>query len=201
MLSNYPEEEIWKPVEGYETYYVSNLGKVKTPRGKLLKEHLNYKGYPMMTLSKNNKRKMISLHRLVAKAFIPNPNQLPCINHIDENKTNNCVNNLEWCNYAYNKRYSSAIKVVQYDIYGGYIKTWDAVADIEQNLNIPTTNISKCCKGIIKTINGFIFLYKEDPIELRLQELYNRKHISKTEQKIEKLCKKVDGTQQVQNLT
>ena len=181
MSSNYPDKEIWKPVEGYENYYVSNFGKVKTPRGKLLKEHLNYKGYVKVSLSKHNKCKSIALHRIVAKAFIPNPGQLPCINHIDEDKTNNCISNLEWCNNAYNKRYSSAIKVIQYDIHGNYIKTWNAIADIERDLNIPTTNISKCCKGQIKSINGFIFLYKNTPIEGRLQELNSRKHKSKAE--------------------
>lgn len=183
MSSNYPEEEIWRSIEGFENYYVSNFGKVKTPRGKLLKEHFNYKGYVMVSLSKHNKCKLLSLHRIVAKAFIPNPNQLPCINHIDEDKTNNCINNLEWCDNAYNKRYSSAIKVMQYDIHGNYIKTWGAVADIEHDLNIPTTNISKCCRGQIKSINGFIFLYENTHIEERLQELNNRKHKSKTELK------------------
>lgn len=184
MSGYYPAEEVWKPIEGYESYSVSNYGKVKAPRGAILKEHPNHRGYIMVHLCKHNQGRLIALHRIVAKAFIPNPNNLPCINHKDEDKTNNHADNLEWCNNTYNQRYSHAIKVCQYDIYGNHIKTWDALSDIRTELGFATTNISKCCKGQIKSSNGYIFLYEGDSIDRRLIEIANRKHKGKTENKL-----------------
>ena len=92
-------EEIWKTIDGYENYQVSNMGKVKNIiTGKVLKQHNNGNGYLHVCLyNKEHKGKTIMVHRLVAKVFIPNPNNLPQINHIDECKENNCVSNLEWC--------------------------------------------------------------------------------------------------------
>jgi hypothetical protein len=79
------------------------------------------------------------------------------------------------------------LKVIQYDINGILLKTWDALSDIERELGISTTNISKCCKGHIKTLNGFIFLYKDGIISDRLNHLKNRRHKSKTEKKYERI--------------
>lgn len=119
--------ELWKPISGYEGYYeVSNFGKVKslsrvvkavshnkiitrkTPE-KCLKPILTGKdnAYLTVTLCKEGKCKPILLHRLVAEAFLPNPDNLPCVNHKDENPKNNCVDNLEWCTYAYNNSYGT----------------------------------------------------------------------------------------------
>jgi hypothetical protein len=119
--------EIWKIIEGYDhPYEISNLGRVKFPEIKT--SHLNQwgkecvrvypekiseykkgnaKGYIRITLRKNNKNVYASLHRLVAEAFIPNPNNLPQVNHKDEDKTNNCVDNLEWCTTSYNINYGT----------------------------------------------------------------------------------------------
>jgi hypothetical protein len=114
-------DEIWKPIPGYEGYYeVSNTGKVRSltrtvimkdgkPRpikGRELKPKIN-NGYPTVNLSKNGTVKTIRIHRLVALTFIPNPDNLPIINHKDENKQNNNVNNLEWCTYEYNNNYGN----------------------------------------------------------------------------------------------
>lgn len=111
--------EIWKDIPGFEgLYQVSNLGRVKSlPRGKqwpYRRTHNNIRkprvknGYYQVNLSKENKVKWISVHRLVALAFIPNPDNLPCINHRDENRLNNSIENLEWCSYAYNANYGTA---------------------------------------------------------------------------------------------
>lgn len=91
--------EVWKNIEGYENYIVSNMGKVKNIiTGKVLKQHNSGNGYLHVCLyNKEHKGRTIMVHRLVAKAFIPNPNNLPQINHIDECKENNCFSNLEWC--------------------------------------------------------------------------------------------------------
>lgn len=94
-------EEIWKDIKEYEgIYQVSNLGRVKSLKhskeGKLLKGRVTGKGYLSVALFRNSVRKSNSIHRLVAEAFIPNPENKPEVNHIDENKLNNDVSNLEW---------------------------------------------------------------------------------------------------------
>ena len=114
-------EEIWKDVVGYEGYYqVSNMGRVKslerkckccgnstrTIRSKILKPG-NDKGYLKVNLHKDNKTKQHTVHRLVAIAFLPNENNYPCVNHKDENPSNNNVSNLEWCSYEYNNNYGT----------------------------------------------------------------------------------------------
>ena len=113
-------EEIWKPI-GYEGYEVSNLGRVKSYKydkinGKIMKPYKNTKGYLQIDLQldgrKRENRVHLSVHRLVAIAFIPNPDNLPQVNHIDEDKTNNCVDNLEWCTNDYNAHYGTHIERV-----------------------------------------------------------------------------------------
>ena len=97
-------EEVWKIIDGYRNYQVSTLGNVMNiDTGKILKGHNNGRGYLHVALyDENHKCKTIMIHRLVAQAFIPNPNNLPQVNHIDECKENNCVDNLEWCTSEYN---------------------------------------------------------------------------------------------------
>lgn len=110
-------KEIWKEIEDYEgEYEVSNLGNVRSLNYrrsgeiKLLKQYTDKKGYKYVRLSKNGKGKIYKIHRLVAMAFIPNPDNLPIVNHIDECKSNNMVSNLEWCTVAYNNTYGTARK-------------------------------------------------------------------------------------------
>ena len=113
------EKEIWKDIEGYEgLYQVSNLGRVRSisrincygrvVTGKILSIHDNGKGYKFVRLSKYGKPKQEYIHRLVATAFIDNQDNLPEVNHKDENKENNCVYNLEWCSREYNHGYGTA---------------------------------------------------------------------------------------------
>ena len=106
--------EIWKDILGYEgLYQISNLGDVRslnynhTGEIKLLKQSTDKYGYKRVGLFKNGKEKKYLIHRLVAMTFIPNPDNLPIINHKDEDKTNNNVNNLEWCTYEYNNNYGT----------------------------------------------------------------------------------------------
>lgn len=113
-------DEIWKDIEGFEgLYQVSNLGRVKCVEHKCpgrhglrtVKEHLmtqvkGSKGYFYVALSNMDRGRTFTVHRLVAKAFIPNPENLPCVNHKDEDKFNNNVDNLEWCTSLYNNTYN-----------------------------------------------------------------------------------------------
>ena len=102
-------EEIWKDIEGYEGLYeVSSYGRVRNlVSGKFIKPSQKNDGYCRVCLYKNGGGKCINIHRLVAQAFIPNPDNLPEINHLDEDKTNNRVDNLEFCNHKYNCNYGT----------------------------------------------------------------------------------------------
>ena len=109
--------EVWKNINGYEgLYQISNNGRVKSlpklagkswRKEKILKTYLDKDGYVKVILCKENKTKFLSVHRLIAEAFIPNPNEFPQINHKDENKQNNSLENLEWCTCKYNINYGT----------------------------------------------------------------------------------------------
>ena len=104
--------EIWKNIEGYEgKYQVSNFGQVKSMIGqeKVLHPKKHRNGHLQIGLHKDKKRKTMYIHRLVAQAFIPNPDNLPCVNHKDENPNNNNVDNLEWCTQKYNCNYGTRV--------------------------------------------------------------------------------------------
>lgn len=174
-------QEIWKDIKNYEgCYQVSNLGRVRSlnyKQTKQLKElsyRVNYKGYVDVHLSKNGKSKRVVVHRLVAQTFIPNPNALPQINHIDGNKQNNNTTNLEWCNNSENQKHAykkglhlkkigvnhpNHKKLNQYDLQGNYIKTWDYIKQASDSLNIPHSNIVNCCRKTYKTAGGFVWRY------------------------------------------
>ena len=162
--------EIWRDIPNYEgLYQVSNLGNVKSLyrlannnhiiHEKILKPQRNYNGYLIVNLYKNNKMKPKLIHRLVGKTFIDNPNNFNYINHIDKNKSNNNVNNLEWCTQSYNVIYSKGRKVNQYNKNNNFIKTWNSIADVKRTLNIDSSLIVRCCKGKKKSAGGYIWKY------------------------------------------
>ena len=189
-------KEIWKDVKGYEgSYQVSNLGNVKSldriithrngrkfnVKGKMLTPKKHTGGYSQVCLSKRNYR---YIHRLVAEVFIPNPENLPEVNHKDENKKNNHAENLEWCTSKYNTNYGTCIQrmvsnmdyskttiaahnankkpVLQFDKNGNFIKKWDCASDAERYLRNKITGfICKCCKGEHKFAYGFVWKYAD----------------------------------------
>ena len=118
------EVEIWKDIPDYEgLYQVSNFGRVKSlyfGKERILKLSINKYKYLTVILHKNKKQKSFTVHRLVCLAFTPNPNNLPCINHKDENKQNNCVDNLEWCTNKYNSNYGNCRKKISDKMKGKY---------------------------------------------------------------------------------
>lgn len=170
--------EIWKDIEGYEgLYQVSNLGRVKsmkrvincTLNGKrvikerILKPGINTWGYCFVVLCKEGKEKKCTVHRLVAEAFLSNPYNLPEVNHKDECKTNNCVDNLEWCDRIYNKSYSVGKKVLQ--IYNDkLINIWNTAAEVERKIGIDKNSIYKICNKVhkYKSAGGFKWQYVDD---------------------------------------
>lgn len=166
--------EVWKDIEGYEgLYQVSNKGRVKSFKqalsygsdysGKVLKLNTNDRGYVLVTLSKNMKRRTFRVHRLVAQAFIPNPKNFPVVNHIDENKLNNNVDNLEWCTQEYNIYYSQGVPVKGTNLETGEIIYFPSVFDTSRH-GFSRGNVYQCCVGERKTHKGFVWEYatKED---------------------------------------
>ncbi len=111
-VRNLPNET-WKDIEDFEGYQISNLGRVKslnyhrTKRERILQQNINKVGYCVVHLCKNGKCHTFAVHRLVAIAFIANPNEKPQVNHLDECKTNNCVENLEWATAKENTNYGT----------------------------------------------------------------------------------------------
>ena len=172
-------EEIWCPIKGYEGLYeVSDKGRVKSlkfGKERILKLIRDQNGYLLINLYKNGEMKTYRIHSIVAKTFIPNPDNLPEVNHKDEDKTNNSVINLEWCDQKYNCNYGTRIKrisekmtngklskpVLQYTKSGELVREWKSATDVERNLGYFGTNISSCCNGKIKSAYGFIWKYKD----------------------------------------
>ena len=165
-------EEIWKDIKDYEGHYqVSNLSRVKSIKfGKeiILKQHIRG-GYYSVVLSKNGILKIFKVHRLVAQAFIPNPNNYKEVNHKDENKQNNVISNLEWCDRKYNQNYGTRTervaekcskKVYQYTLDGKFVKEWSSTKECGRNGYIQQA-ISACCRGRYKTAHGFIWSYNK----------------------------------------
>lgn len=152
--------EIWKSIKNYENdYQISNYGRVKSLKNKskhkILKEGYTTKGYPQIVLCKNGNIKTYLIHRLVAETFIPNPNKLKEINHKDENKNNNHVNNLEWCTRIYNMKYgkvkekiskSNSIKVAKINKENKIVEIYNSIKEAAQKNGAKECNIVGCCK-------------------------------------------------------
>ena len=159
------EVETFVKIEGFEKYEVSNLGKVRNIKsGRVLKTSLNNNGYLRLFLCKNNKRKHLYLHRIIATAFIDNPEEKPQVNHIDENKLNNDLSNLEWCtvreNLIHGTRTKRAAekcfkKVIQLDLNDNVLNEFESMRQAEQKTGVLVKNISSCCNGKRKSAGGY----------------------------------------------
>lgn len=180
-------EEVWKDIQGYEgLYQVSNLGNVKslnyrnTKEAKLLVPKCNNRGRLWVELINNKQRKPILVHTLVAKAFIPNPNNYCEINHIDENPKNNIISNLEWCTRQYNvneywkhhkkerkkfgfyKNHKWANKSInQFDMCGNLVCVWKNANEVERQQKFRACSIIACCQNKLKTSYGFIWQFAD----------------------------------------
>lgn len=152
--------ERWRPVEGFETYLVSNKGRIMNGKtGKILHPY-NHNGYCRVDLFKSGKKTHKKVHRLVGSAFVPNPDNLETINHIDEVKTNNRAENLEWLSAADNLRYSRCKPVEMYDIYrGDLICTFESITACSKLMGFNSRTISKACKRADNYAYGFFWRF------------------------------------------
>ncbi len=185
------EKTIWKPIAGYEKLYlVSNRGDVKslgrecpsksgsvqTKPPLILKSELSIHGYKRVTLfDGEGVTKKFAVHRLVAQAFIPNPYKKSEVNHINEIKTDNRVNNLEWvtpkenCNHGnrnkrisstkLNKRSYNSKPVLMLTLDGEKIRSFNSAEEVQRELNITAINVSRVCRGIRRTAGGYLWRY------------------------------------------
>lgn len=179
--------ELWKWIPGWEGYYMASThGRIKSVdryvngngsskfliKGRILKGTPDKDGYILVILSKHNKKKGFHIHRLVALTFIPNPNNWPQVNHIDENKTNNTVENLEWCTAKYNSNYGTHIErysqanrkpILMFTKDGQFIQRFNCVAEANKYLgkNTGNKNIYQCLTGFSKTAYGYIWKYEQ----------------------------------------
>ena len=157
--------EVFMDIKGYEgIYQVSNLGRVRNSKGKIMKQHKKNDGYMTIDLYKDGKRKTHKVHRLVAITFIPNPENKRTVNHKDEVKTNNHVDNLEWMttaeNNSYGTRTARAIAKLSKQVYCITNNTVYASArEAARKLNLDNANINKCLKGKYKQTKGYQFKY------------------------------------------
>lgn len=184
------QEEEWRDIKGYEgLYQVSNLGRVKSlertsidkigrkqhTKERILKQLIRANGYLQVNLCNSScKRKNFLVHRLVCEVFHENPENKPCVNHIDENKTNNVASNLEWCTHTENINYGTrnkragkaiakalSIPVGQYTREGKLIKVWQSAREVERQLGFDPSPISKVALGKQKTAYGYVWKYIE----------------------------------------
>ena len=163
------KDEIWRDIKGYEgQYQVSNKGNVRSVArkdsigrkcgGRTLKPAYDKDGYLLVSLYKNGKAKKKRIHRLVIEAFVPNPNNLPDVNHLDEIKTNNELSNLEWCTRRYNTNYGTRIerivqiqskKVRAVNIKTGEVIRFKSTAEAGRK-GYDQRGVSKACRGVYK---------------------------------------------------
>ena len=170
-------KEEYKDIEGYENLYqISSLGNVKSlnkRKGRILKPAKNNKGYLRVGLCKQGKRKMYLVHRLVTSAFIENPNNLPQVNHKDEDKTNNAVENLEFCDAKYNNNYGTRnIRAAESNTnnpkqvkQGKQVlcletnKIYPSLKEVQRQTGFAKSNISNACNGKLKQAYGYHWVF------------------------------------------
>ena len=176
--------ELWKDIQDYEgLYQVSNFGRIKSLSRKALRRYGTYRNvrerilkpqidtYLHVKLYKDGKGVSKPIHRMVAEAFLANPDKLPQINHKDENKHNNHLSNLEWCTAKYNGNYGTSSKriarklkkrVTQYDLDNNFIVEYESLKQLKEVKGFDSGLISCVCRGIYKQAYGYKFKYKEE---------------------------------------
>lgn len=164
-------KEVWKLIDGYPLHSVSNLGRVRSVingRERILKPSYDKDGYALVVLSRCGIRRCFRVHRLVAIAHIPNPDNLPLVNHQDECKWNNRADNLEWCTHRYNTLYRDCAKrravsfrrpVLQLTLDGDVVMEWESITAVRETLGYNTGNIVSVCQGKRSKAHGYLWEY------------------------------------------
>lgn len=181
------KDEIWKVIDDYPYYEISSFGRVRSidriivdswgrsyfKAGQLIKiteqrDDYNYVQLMVVVYDVNGKPHRVIVARLVAKMFIPNPNNLPQVNHIDEDSTNNHVDNLEWCTALYNINYGETIlrrsktrsrPIDVYNLNNVYLGTYKSAVDASKKFNVSRSSISECCNNKKESVKGYIFKF------------------------------------------
>lgn len=172
MDNQQPSNELeWREVKEYSNYEVNQFGEIRhKTRKKVLKPRSNNGGYQYVNFKINGKNINFAVHRIVANAFIPNPKGYTEINHKDHDRTNNCVDNLEWVDSSQNKQHaylkdenksSRGKAVIQRSKDGTYIKTFETISKAAKEMNCSIAAISNCCLGRTKTSQGFLWSFVE----------------------------------------
>lgn len=173
------EDEVWLDIEGYEgLYQVSNKGRVKslgnnkTRKDKILKPRTSSKhGHQHIVLCKDGFKTNKWVHRLVAQAFLPRiKKEANCVDHIDTDPKNNCVENLRWCTQKENcnnelskLHYRDAQRNIMTPVYCYETdKVYESASEVARSLNVKPGNVSKCCKGLCKHTGGYHFCYSDE---------------------------------------
>lgn len=160
-------------IQEFPNYSIDKNGVVVNTKTNRIMKQQTYHGYKYVQLNNDGKTKMLLVHRLVAMAFIPNPDNLPCVNHKDENKENNSVENLEWCTHSYNNYFGKAKPTVkaqearkkeveQYTKDGKKVAVYESACEAQRKTGICQANISKCClkrKGFLSA-GGYVWKFK-----------------------------------------
>ena len=165
----------WRQIRGYPNYSINNYGDIYSRNvERLLKPKIDRYGYKVVTLTDGKKFKCFTVHRLVAEAFIDNPNNLPCVNHKDENKLNNSVKNLEYCTPKYNANYGTRNKrmalskkknpIIQYGLDGEYLNTYLGVKDAQKATGVNRNSIRLVCNGERDSAGGYKWKYYKEVI-------------------------------------
>lgn len=170
-------KEEWREVLGYEGLYeVSNIGRIRTTKGVAKKPGIGSNGYYRVSLSKNGVKIWHSVHRLVAIAFLPNPENKPCVNHIDNDRLNPIVNNLEWCTYQENTDHAvkigvhgmigrfgadhnRSIAIESFNLKTGQSLIFGSGREAARKLGLHQACVTACVKGKLQTTGGFTFSY------------------------------------------
>lgn len=172
-IMNKEEKEIFREIDGFPDYEVSNIGRVCSFKGeypKILKPRKNHKGYLIVGIYSGGKKVTKKVHRLVAKAFVPNPENKPEVNHIDEDKENNVAENLEWVTCKENNNHGTRNRrmaeaqgkaVVQYTTEGVFLAEYPSIKEAGRVTGINKSHICQVCRGKEKTAGGYIWCYEE----------------------------------------